>query len=191
MQGLEAFESEHGAAPDIVMIATNYWDIAGLCAPIFPIWCLQVLNLKVKLHNYDHVLKRQYGLRCRFENGGYRFEGTPLEHRTFPVDWLDSWTQNFTEILTHLQVLLDNSSYYIQVSTTTVMSVGYLRYDLHGGTAVKVTLRLCTCCKRAGYDIQCGKPFHVAGKYAGGDAAGVPHRAHSSADQGPQEVGDR
>ncbi|EIE21231.1 hypothetical protein COCSUDRAFT_67133 [Coccomyxa subellipsoidea C-169] len=67
-KGIEAFTAAEDAPPDAVMIASNFWDIAGL---------------------YFH--------------GGKKFEGTPLEHRMFPQDFMAFWTQNFTTILIHLR----------------------------------------------------------------------------------------
>ena len=35
----------------------------------------------------------------RFEAGGFKFEGTPLEHQVLPEEWLRDWTRNLTTIL--------------------------------------------------------------------------------------------
>ena len=40
----------------------------------------------------------------RFEAGGFKFEGTPLEHQVLPEEWLKDWTQNLTTILSYLKV---------------------------------------------------------------------------------------
>lgn len=41
---------------------------------------------------------------CRFEAGGFKFEGTPLEHQVLPEEWLRDWTRNLTTILSYLKV---------------------------------------------------------------------------------------
>lgn len=40
----------------------------------------------------------------RFEAGGFKFEGTPLEHQVLPEEWLRDWTRNLTTILSYLKV---------------------------------------------------------------------------------------
>ena len=40
----------------------------------------------------------------RFEAGGFKFEGTPLEHQVLPEEWLRDWTANLTTILSYLKV---------------------------------------------------------------------------------------
>ncbi len=43
-------------------------------------------------------------LSFRFEAGGFKFEGTPLEHQVLPEVWLKDWTRNLTTILSYLKV---------------------------------------------------------------------------------------
>lgn len=43
-------------------------------------------------------------LLCRFSDGGYDFNGTVLEAELLPDEWMHSWIQNFTTILTLLKV---------------------------------------------------------------------------------------
>ena len=43
-------------------------------------------------------------LLSRFEAGGFKFEGTPLEHQVLPEEWLRDWTANLTTILSYLKV---------------------------------------------------------------------------------------
>ncbi|CAL8466161.1 g5697 [Coccomyxa elongata] len=87
--GIQKFTAMEGGPPDVIMIASNFWDIAAL---------------------YFH--------------GGQKFGGTPLEHRIFPQNFMTSWTQNFTTILTHLQesvpegTLLAYHTEHIPVQTT-------------------------------------------------------------------------
>ena len=43
-------------------------------------------------------------ISCSFEAGGFKFEGTPLEHQVLPEEWLRDWTRNLTTILSYLKV---------------------------------------------------------------------------------------
>ncbi len=43
-------------------------------------------------------------LLSRFEAGGFKFEGTPLEHQVLPEELLRDWTANLTTILSYLKV---------------------------------------------------------------------------------------
>ena len=45
-----------------------------------------------------------FPIALRFEAGGFKFEGTPLENQVLPEEWLKDWTRNLTTILSYLKV---------------------------------------------------------------------------------------
>ncbi len=49
IQGIEAFTAAEDAPPDAVMIASNFWDIAGLCVSTSSLLLIVLLREKIHL----------------------------------------------------------------------------------------------------------------------------------------------